>query len=113
MDTAIDGSTLRGSLAEQVGARIRRLRKQRNMTLEQLGKLCGTSPQSAQRFESANMTLSLLWLERVAKALGVEPYELLADNCMAEARKTARQDLVRLFCQTVEAAYGEEEELRR
>lgn len=113
MDTAVDAPKVRCSLALQVGERIRKLRKRHGLTLQQAAQLYRTSPQSAQRFERGKMTVSLDWLERIAEAFSVEPYELLLpDGVEADLRKSARQDLVRLFCQAIEATYGEEE-LRR
>lgn len=121
MDTAVEGSTLRGSLALQVGARIRKLRKRRDLTLKQLAKLCRTSPQTVCRLEGGEMTISLLWLERIAAALEIEPYELLADGALeraqnakaeAEMRMASMRGALSQLYQTVEAAYGEEE-LRR
>lgn len=118
MDAFVERPAQRGSLALQVGARIRMLRKQRNMTLAQLGTACGTTPQTAQRFETGNMTLSLLWVERIAAALDVKPYELLADGALAELQQGRMQAEARMaslrgafstFCESVVATYGEEE----
>lgn len=59
--------------------RIRELRRQRGLTLKELADLSGTTPQTVQRLETANMTVSTDWLERIAAALEVRPIELLAD----------------------------------
>lgn len=121
MDTAVESSTLRGSLALQVGARIKKLRKLRGLTQEQLGALCGTTPQTVHRFEVGTMTVSLLWVSRICKALGIEPYELFAEGPLEQAMNAKMQAEMRMasmrgaftkFCQTIELAYGEEE-LRR
>ncbi len=58
--------------------RIRELRKLRGLTLKQLAEQVGTTPQTIQRLETANMTVSTTWLERIASALRMEPAELLA-----------------------------------
>lgn len=105
------------SLASQVGARIRVLRKQRGMTLRQLAEKLGTTPQSVQRLESDTMTLSIDWLERICAALQIQPYELFADGSIAkaiedrmaaEARLYTLQSGFERFCDTVKATYAEE-----
>lgn len=57
--------------------RIRELRKARGFTQRELGVAVGTTPQTIQRMETDNMTVSMRWMERIAEALGVKPYELL------------------------------------
>lgn len=59
--------------------RIRELRRRRGMTLKQLAAVIGTTPQTVQRLETANMTVSTDWLERISSALGVRPVDLLED----------------------------------
>ena len=56
---------------------IRDFRKMRDMTLKQLADAIGTTPQSVQRLETGNMTVSLEWLYKIGNALQVEPYKLL------------------------------------
>lgn len=58
--------------------RIRELRKRRGLTLQQLAELVGTTAQTVQRLETANMTVSTDWLERFAEAFGVHPADLIA-----------------------------------
>lgn len=58
--------------------RIRELRKRRGLTLQQLADMIGTTAQTVQRLETANMTVSTDWLERFANAFGVHPAELIA-----------------------------------
>lgn len=105
------------SLASQVGARIRAIRKQRGMTLKQVAEKLGTTPQTVQRLEADTMTLSIDWLERICAALQVKPYELFQDDSIAkaiEARMAAEARLYTLqsgferFCDTVKATYTEE-----
>ncbi len=56
---------------------IRDFRKARGLTLTQLAGLIGTTPQTVQRLEADTMTLSLDWLEKIARALGTQPASLL------------------------------------
>jgi transcriptional regulator with XRE-family HTH domain len=65
-----------GALARAVGAQIRSIRKSKNMTLNDLARACGTTPQTIQRLEMGNMTLSVDWIEAICIALGAEPYEI-------------------------------------
>lgn len=58
--------------------RIRAIRKDKGMTLADLAEACvpPTTPQTVGRLETGTRTLSTKWMDRLAKALGVEP-ELL------------------------------------
>ena len=56
---------------------IRQIRKRRGLTLKELASRIGTTPQTVQRLETANMTVSTDWLERIAQALDVRPIDLL------------------------------------
>lgn len=58
--------------------RIREFRKLRGLTLKELADMIGTTPQTVQRLETANMTVSTDWLDKLAKALQVEPADLIA-----------------------------------
>lgn len=59
--------------------RIRHFRKTRGKTLRDLADIVGTTPQTIQRLETANMTVSTDWLERIAAALEVRVVDLLDD----------------------------------
>jgi len=58
--------------------RIRAIRKDKGMTLADLAEACvpQTTPQTVGRLETGMRTLSTKWMDRLARALGVEP-ELL------------------------------------
>ena len=58
--------------------RIRAIRKEKGMTLADLADACvpPTTPQTVGRLETGMRTLSTKWMDRLARALGVEP-ELL------------------------------------
>jgi transcriptional regulator with XRE-family HTH domain len=59
---------------------IRAIRKQRGLTLQQLADSVGTTPQTIQRLETGNMSVSVDWLQRIAAALELTPAELLAPS---------------------------------
>ena len=60
--------------------RIRKLRKTRGWTLQQLADQIGTTPQTVQRLETANMTVSMDWLEKFANAFNVSPVDLMEES---------------------------------
>lgn len=57
--------------------RIRQIRKRRGLTLQALADKVGTTPQTIQRLETDNMTVSVDWLQRIGNALGLPPAQLL------------------------------------
>ena len=59
--------------------RIRDVRRARKMTLQDVADRCEppTTPQTIGRLETGTRTVSVGWLSRIAKALGVEPSELV------------------------------------
>lgn len=61
------------ALALRVGKRIREERKRNGLTLAELARACGTSPQTICRMEIAKMTVSLEWIEKIAKAFNIPP----------------------------------------
>lgn len=60
--------------------RIRELRKRAKMSQEDLGDLVGLSPGQVSHLENGVRNLTLEWMKRLAKALGVAVAELLADE---------------------------------
>lgn len=59
--------------------RIREVRKAKRLTLQQVADRCDppTTAQTIGRLETGMRTVSVGWLNRIAKALGVEPSELV------------------------------------
>ncbi len=64
--------------------RIKEFRKLRGLTLQQLAHKINTSPQTVQRLETANMTVSTDWLEKIARALNVAIVDLLGGQTNQE-----------------------------
>ncbi|MBV9882967.1 MAG: helix-turn-helix transcriptional regulator [Sphingomonadaceae bacterium] len=60
--------------------RLREVRRARRMTLHDVAARCEppTTPQTIGRLETGARTLSVGWLNRIAKALGVEAADLVA-----------------------------------
>ena len=72
--------------------RIRDIRRQKNMTLAQVAAAC-TPPTTAQtigRLETGMRNLSLVWMNRIAAALGVEPELLVKGADLGQAKFVAR-----------------------
>lgn len=59
--------------------RIREVRRARNMTLEDVARACdpSTTPQTIGRLETGTRTVSVGWLNRIARALGVDAQDLV------------------------------------
>ena len=60
--------------------RIREVRRARGMTLDDVARRCApaTTPQTIGRLETGTRTVSVGWLNRIAKALGVDAQDLVA-----------------------------------
>jgi transcriptional regulator with XRE-family HTH domain len=73
-----------------VRTRIRHFRKQRGLTQSELAAALGTTAATVSRLETADMTVSTGWLERLAGVLGVEVADLVGGSertglvCLAE-----------------------------
>ena len=59
--------------------RIREVRRARGMTLDDVARACDpvTTPQTIGRLETGTRTVSVDWLNRIAKALGVDAADLV------------------------------------
>lgn len=71
--------------------RIREVRRARGMTLEDVAKACipATTPQTIGRLETGTRTVSVGWLNRIARALGVEANELVKGDESTELKVAA------------------------
>jgi transcriptional regulator with XRE-family HTH domain len=71
--------------------RIREVRRARGMTLDDVARRCvpRTTPQTIGRLETGTRTVSVGWLNRIAKALGVEAQDLVEGGEAAELKVAA------------------------
>lgn len=71
--------------------RIREVRRARGMTLDDVARRCEppTTPQTVGRLETGTRTVSVGWLNRIAKALGVEAQDLVEGGESAELKVAA------------------------
>jgi transcriptional regulator with XRE-family HTH domain len=72
--------------------RIRDIRKQKNMTLAEVAAACSppTTAQTIGRLETGMRNLSLVWMNRIGVALGVDPQLLVASDGREQPRIVAR-----------------------
>ena len=71
--------------------RIREVRRARGLTLDEVGRRCEppTTAQTIGRLETGTRTVSVGWLNRIAKALGVEAQDLVESGDTAELKVAA------------------------
>jgi transcriptional regulator with XRE-family HTH domain len=71
--------------------RIREVRRARGMTLDDVAQRCepATTPQTIGRLETGTRTVSVGWLNRIARALGVEAQDLVEGAAGAELKVAA------------------------
>jgi|YelNatPaOPRAMG01_1025707.scaffolds.fasta_scaffold193528_2 transcriptional regulator with XRE-family HTH domain len=87
-------------ILKQIGKNISKLRKAKGFTQENLDERSGINSKYISAIECGQANLTILILERIAKALEVEPYELLLttdDNTSIEA---IRKDIIKLLNET-------------
>jgi transcriptional regulator with XRE-family HTH domain len=72
--------------------RIRDIRKQKNMTLAEVAAACQppTTAQTIGRLETGMRNLSLGWMNRIGKALGVDPALLVKGEAAGQPKIVAR-----------------------
>jgi len=71
--------------------RIREVRRARGLTLDDIARRCEppTTPQTIGRLETGTRTVSVGWLNRIARALGVEAQDLVEGAESAELKVAA------------------------
>jgi transcriptional regulator with XRE-family HTH domain len=71
--------------------RIREVRRARGMTLDEVAKACEppTTPQTIGRLETGTRTVSVGWLNRIARALGVDASDLVQGGETVELKVAA------------------------
>ena len=71
--------------------RIREVRRARGMTLDDVARACSpaTTPQTIGRLETGTRTVSVGWLNRISRALGVEAQDLVDGGEAAELKVVA------------------------
>ena len=60
-----------------IGEKIREIRNQKNVSIEELANDCGVDYSQVNRMELGKVNFSISYLSKIASALGVDPKELL------------------------------------
>ena len=63
---------------------VKKLRKERNLTLEGLGELIGATKGQVSKIETGAQPLTENWIKRLSKGLDVEPWEIIKEKKAAE-----------------------------
>lgn len=75
------------SLSDAVASRLHNVRKAKGMTLQQVADLADTTLATIHKLERSQRPLTMDWIERLAKALDVDPTELMVAKPVAEVRE--------------------------
>lgn len=87
-----------------VGKKIREVRKEKGLTIKQLGNLCGISEQNMGNYERGVRTPKLETIKKIAKALEIPYTQLIDDESSNEAYSFSHsQKLIDLYTNGVEA----------
>ena len=73
----------------EVGLRIRQLRKNKGLSIEELANLAGVHPNYLSEAECGKKNFSLTTVEKIAKALGAAVSELFTGRAAAYSPKTS------------------------
>ena len=68
---------------------LRKYRKQAELTQEKLAELCDTNPRYIGQIETGLRFPSLVYIEIIAKALNIEPYQLFYDETNIKSKEEA------------------------
>lgn len=74
------------TLKENLGKSIKKIRKEKQITQEQLAEFVGIDPKNISRIENGNNYPTAENLTAIANALGVEIYELFVFNDVSYAQ---------------------------
>lgn len=84
MDAKVESYTPAAtSFCAEIAAKLRARRQDMRMTLKQVAERCNTTPQTIQRIEVGGMTLSTYWVDKIARALELDPRHLFSDEELA------------------------------
>lgn len=71
-------------LQKKIGEKIKKLRNEKNMTLEQLGEKLGVTKGYVHHMENGNRKISIDFLENIAEIFDVEMHYFFTDSRMLE-----------------------------
>ena len=66
-----------GELEKKYRNRIRQIREERSLSLQNIADTCNTDSSNISRLETGDRKLNFEWMEKIAAALDCQPYDLL------------------------------------
>ncbi len=108
----VPGSRSPNDIDRRVGRKLRKLRLDAGLTLQDLAEQIGVSHQQLQKYETGANRLSVGMLPGVAEALGVDIMEFFEDAEKASSTKKSKLDQLRSECETMLRRTKSEETLR-
>jgi transcriptional regulator with XRE-family HTH domain len=97
-----------------VGERIKRLRKERNLTQEELGSRMGLLPSNVARYENGRNEPRKAMLARFAEAFGLTPQELLTEALVVQDDLAAADpEMASLFREIITLSEGDRAAVKR
>jgi len=81
--------------AASIGTRLRQIRKDRRLTLQQASKLTGVSASAFSKIERSDLSPTISTMQRIATGLGVELVTLLADQASEPVTFAGRRSVNR------------------
>lgn len=67
-------------LCLNIGNKVRKIRKEKKLTISEVSYRAGVEPQNFRKYELGKQEMRISMLFRIAEALEIEPIELLAFN---------------------------------
>jgi transcriptional regulator with XRE-family HTH domain len=74
---------------------LRKYRKQASLTQEKLAELCNTDPRYIGQLETGRRCPSFAYIEKIATALSIAPYQLFYDEIEAAKQATVAANIER------------------
>lgn len=108
----VPGSRSPNDIDLLVGKKLRKLRLEAGLTLQDLAQQIGVSHQQLQKYETGSNRLSVGMLPVVAEALGAEIMEFFEDGDKPASAKKSKADEIRNECETWLRRTKSEETLR-
>jgi transcriptional regulator with XRE-family HTH domain len=108
----VPGSRSPNDIDLLVGKKLRKLRLEAGLTLQDLAQQIGVSHQQLQKYETGSNRLSVGMLPVIAEALGAEIMEFFEDAEKASSKKKSKVDQLRSECETMLRRTKSEEVLR-
>ena len=108
----VPGSRSPNDIDLLVGKKLRKLRLEAGLTLQDLAQQIGVSHQQLQKYETGSNRLSVGMLPVVAEALGAEIMEFFEDADKASSKKKSKADQLRSECETMLRRTKSEDALR-